>query len=467
MLQLPAAERAQLWTALAERIEQYQRQVDSLPVAPALEPGEIRGFLHSFDFDVPMAPMEALDVAAQGLTRWQVHTPHPRYFGLFNPCPTTMGIAADALTAAFNPQIAAWSHNPFAAEVEALLVRSFGKRLGYPPGSCDGTFCSGGMEANHTALLTALASRFPGFVQHGVRSLPGQPVFYVSAESHHSFCKAARLCGIGADALRSVEVDTSLRMRPEALDAAIRSDRAAGHLPFLVAATAGTTNAGAVDPLPQVADIARSHDLWFHVDAAWGGAAALVPELAPKLAGIERADSITFDAHKWLSVPMGAALYLTRDNGILDRTFRVGTAYMPKEAAGLDVVDPHLHSMQWSRRFIGLKLFLSLLVAGWDGYVEAIRGQVAAAKQLAELLRSRDWEIVADYGLGVICFAAPGCDAEEQKGIAMRVVASGEAWISTTIVGPDRRTVLRACVTNYRTGPSDIAALVEALERAR
>src|SRR5205085_9439575 len=160
-----------------------------------------------------------------------------------------------------------------------------------------------------------------------------------------------------------------------------------GYLPFLVVATAGTTNAGVIDPLPQVAAVAHDHRLWYHVDAAWGGAAAFVPELRPLLAGIEEADSITFDAHKWLSVPMGAGLFLTRHPQALTRAFHTPTPYMPQEARHLDVVDPFDHSMQWSRRFIGLKVFLSLAVAGWEGYAFAIRHQTEMGDHLRGLLR--------------------------------------------------------------------------------
>jgi glutamate/tyrosine decarboxylase-like PLP-dependent enzyme len=391
-----------------------------------------------------------------------VHTPHPRYYGLFNPAPTTMGIAADALTAAFNPQLAAWSHSPFAVEVERHLVRAIGSRFGYPPETADGVFTTGGMEANHTALLAALTQHFPDFHAKGLRALDAQPVFYVSSESHHSFLKAARLCGMGADSVRQVEVDEQLRMNPKALSDAIQRDRENRFAPFLAVATAGTTNAGVIDPLPALAGVAEEHGLWFHTDAAWGGGAAFVPELRKLLAEINRADSITFDAHKWLSVPMGAGLFLTRHASILDRTFRVSTAYMPKDAAGLDIVDPHLHSMQWSRRFIGLKVFLSLLAAGWDGYAEAIRHQTRMGQLLREGLARTGWEIANETPLPVVCFARPGATAEEHQQIASRVIRSGEAWISTTVLA-GKRTVLRACITNYLTQESDIAALIELL----
>jgi glutamate/tyrosine decarboxylase-like PLP-dependent enzyme len=466
VLQLPPEQRDRLWRRVAERIEAYALTVADGRVAPGLEPEAIRAVIASFTFESPAEPEALVDFVASALSRWQVHTPHPRYYGLFNPAPTTMGIAADMLVAAFNPQIAAWSHSPFAAEVEQHLVRALAGQFGYDKAGCDGTFASGGMEANHTAVLAALTAVFPEFPQSGLRALPAQPAMYASAESHHSFLKAARMCGLGMSAVRLIPVDERLRMRTDLLAAAIAEDRARGLAPFLIAATAGTTNAGAIDQLGECAGVAARERLWFHTDAAWGGAAILVPELRPLLAGIERSDSITFDAHKWLSVPMGAGVFMTRHSDILERTFRVMTAYMPKEAAGLDVIDPHLHSMQWSRRFIGLKVFLSLAAAGWDGYAAAIRHQTAMGSLLRGTLASDGWEIVNDTPLPVVCFAERGANAERQKAIVMSIVTSGEAWISTTLVAGGR-TVIRACVTNYLTQPSHIEALAASLRSAR
>jgi glutamate/tyrosine decarboxylase-like PLP-dependent enzyme len=205
-----------------------------------------------------------------------------------------------------------------------------------------------------------------------------------------------------------------------------------------------------------------------HVDAAWGGLAVMVPELRPLLQGIERADSITFDAHKGLSVPMSAGLYLTRHPHLLAETCRVTADYMPHDADGLDVVDPFVHSMQWSRRFIGLKVLLSLGVAGWDGYAGMLRHQVKMGNVLRKRLGDHDWLIVNETPLPVVCFTdgsgkitAGGSDA-----IASAVVKSGSAWISTTRL--DEQTfVLRACITNFRSTEHDIDVLIAALDHAR
>jgi glutamate/tyrosine decarboxylase-like PLP-dependent enzyme len=469
-LMLDAEARAGLWRKVSEAVEAYAADVHTLRVRPELEPESVRAALAAVDFGKAISPDSALDFVVGLMRKYQTHNAHPRYFGLYDPATTTMGIAAETLAAAFNPQLAVWSQSPAAVEIEQQLVRAFGERFGYRAAHTDGTFTSGGAEANHTAVLTALVRAFPDFAAKGLRALDSQPVLYVSAEAHHSLLKAARMCGLGSDAVREIPVDERFRMDVGALSRQIARDRSRWFAPFMVVATAGTTNAGAIDPLEAVADVAEGAGLWLHVDAAWGGAAALVPEMRHLLKGAERADSITFDPHKWLSVPRGAGLYLTRHIEILGQTFGVQPAYMPlKKTEGMNVVDPFKHSMQWSRRFIGLSVFLSLLVAGWDGYAAAMRHQVEMARHLRRELERAGWEVVNDPSLAVVCFfdraRAEGGDADYLEAVAEHVRASGAAWVSTTLVAG--RPVLRACVTNYRTERTDVDALVEALVKAR
>lgn len=463
MLLLDDEKRSELWRQLFVNIEDYIKNVADLPVAPAIDLNEIRRRLASFNFTQPIEPLQALQFARDNLLDFQVHTPHPRYFGLFNPAPTTMGIAADALVAAFNPQLAAWSHNPFASEVERHLVLAFAERFGYDAALADGAFCSGGAEANHTALICALVNKFPDYAKRGLRALEKQPVVYVSAQSHHSLVKAARFCGLGTDAVREIKTNGKFQMCAEDLATQIEIDRKEGFLPFLVAATAGTTNGGIIDDLAATGEIARKENLWFHTDAAWGGAAAFVPEMRPLLSGIERADSITFDAHKWLSVPMGAGIFLTRHNQILSEACRITTDYMPRDASTFGVNDPFAHSMQWSRRFIGLKVFLSLAVAGWQGYAAAIRHQAEMGNLLRHELEQNDWEIVNETQLAVVCFRDKsdiGKTEEFLSKIANEAVSSGKTWISLTRLN-EETPVLRACITNYRTEESDVRFLVQ------
>jgi glutamate/tyrosine decarboxylase-like PLP-dependent enzyme len=464
--------RAELARVTHEAIEHYTQTIATMRVAPELSQTmleRLRSSIAAYNFDAPSEPLDAVRFAVDGLTTHHVHTPHPRYFGLFNPAPAQMGVVADALVAGFNPQMAAWSHSPFAAEIEAHLIRSFGAKFGYNPQETDGTFTSGGAEANHTALLTALVSTFPQFSKEGLLAVKVQPTVYVSAQVHHSFVKAARFCGLGTNAVRSIATDESLKMSVDALREQIRQDRTNGCVPTMLVATAGTTSAGAIDPISELEAVTREERMWFHVDAAWGGGAALVPELAPLLAGVEKADSITFDAHKFLSVPMAAGIYLTRHSAILQETCGIATAYMPLDAEGLDVTDPFVHSMQWSRRFIGLKVFLTLAVAGWDGYATTIRHQTAMGNVLRSELQKGGWKIVNDTPLPVVCFvdetSPNGSTPEFLKAIVRNIVRGGEAWLSTTLL--NGQTVLRACITHYGTGADDVQALVRLLGKAR
>lgn len=466
LLLLDEDTRGHLWAALREFAETYLSNVSKMDVAPRLDVSGVRAFAEDFSFAQPEDPAELFRRVAQGLLSNQVHTPHPCYFGLFNPAPTTMSIFADALVAALNPQLAAWSHSPLAVEIEMHVLRSLAAKFGIAPEAADGTFTTGGAEANQTALLAALAAKWPQFLSDGVRGIPGEPVFYVSSEGHHSFLKAARVSGLGESAIRYARAGSDLKIDVDLLRQAIREDRKQGLAPFMLVATAGTTGAGTIDPLQRLATIAREEHLWFHVDAAWGGAAVLVPELRSTLDGVEQADSITFDSHKWLSVSMGAGMYLTRHANSLARLFALSTAYMPKEGDQLAICDPYTHSLQWSRRFTGLKLFLSLAAAGWTGYEQALRQQTRVGHVLRTRLAESGWSIVNQTPLPLVCFTnrerLP--DLAAHQDLVNAVVASGKAWISTIQLGESKAPALRACITNYRTDESHVETLIECLE---
>ncbi len=227
-----------------------------------------------------------------------------------------------------------------------------------------GHFATGGSEANYTALICALTAAHPGYSAEGVRAFAGPVKFYTSRDCHIAWLKIAHQAGVGRSALRLVATDGRGRMDPKALLAAIADDRAAGAVPVMVVATAGTTGAGMIDPLHACADIAKREALWLHVDAAWGGAALASNRLRRALDGIERADSITIDAHKWLATTMGCAIFISRRADLLSEAFHASTSFMP---SSLSAVDPYLNSVQWSRRFLGLRLFLALAAAGWEG----------------------------------------------------------------------------------------------------
>ncbi|MEV5571887.1 pyridoxal-dependent decarboxylase [Spirillospora sp. NPDC052269] len=464
-LEMDADERRRLFAHVLDLIERHVEDVRDLPVTPDADPHAVRLHLERYDFDAALKPDAVLDDTAAMLRRWTVHTTHPGYFGLFNPNPAPMGVLGDLLTAAFNPQLAAWSHAPAAAEIDRHVVGYLGGRLGLPGDPVAGHFTSGGAEANLTGVLLALTRMFPQVGEDGVAALPGRPVLYASSESHLAWLKIAHMCGLGRGAVRLVPVTPDLRMDPRALAATIAADRARGHLPFLIVGTAGTTSAGVIDPLPELADLAAAEGLRFHVDAAWAGAVALSDRLRPVLDGIERADSVTVDAHKWLSMPMGAGTFLTSDTEGLQETFRISTAYMPEEISG--TIDPYASSVQWSRRAIGLKLFVTLAAVGREGYAQAIERQTDLGDLLRRRLTETGWHVLNDTPLPVVCFTdtsndAPA-DAAALQSIAERVLKTGRAWISpTTLAGTP---ALRACITNFATTEADVETLVTDLAR--
>ncbi len=463
---LTADERQKLWNQLFEKFENYYSNTSSLAVSPDLNLENIQNFISKCPIGDAIEPHLAMDFVIEGLSKFAVHTPHPMYYGLYNPRTTFPSILGDAIGAAFNPQLAAWSHAPFANEVENYVIREFGEKFGFTD-NCDGTFASGGAEANLTAVLVALCSKFPDYLNNGLQSLSKIPVFYASSESHHSFVKAARTAGLGIHALKFIPVNGKYKMDIEKLKSQIQSDISDGFEPFMVIATAGTTGAGIIDPINEIGKIANQYKIWFHVDAAYGGAAILNTNIKHVLSGIEKADSITFDAHKWLSVPMAASLFLTSHQQILDQTFRISTHYMPKDAEGMEVIDPYTHSIQWSRRFTGLKLYMSLLTFGWDGYDKVIQHQIDMGNLLRLELIKNNWTIYNETELPVICFSDKSLNHKQDfaRFFCSKIIESGKAWISAYKIGNDE--TLRACITNYSTTEYHIKEMIELLNQFR
>ncbi|WP_116127176.1 pyridoxal phosphate-dependent decarboxylase family protein [Lewinella sp. IMCC34183] len=460
-------QRRHLLSELLPQLEDYYAHTRKLRVAPHLDPETVRAAARDFDFSTPVEPATAVRVVLDNLRKFQVHVPHPMYYGLYNPRASFPSILADMIAAYFNPQLAAWSHSPFAAEVERYLVSAYGTRFGFPGELTDGTFTSGGAEANLTAVCCAINHRFSDYSRRGFRAFGGDPVVYCSDQAHHSVVKAARTVGLGLDAVAEIAADEQLRMSVPKLRQRIVADREAGKIPVLVVATAGTTGTAAIDRLAEIADVCREYDVWLHVDAAFGGAAVLNDEYRDWLHGIERADSISTDIHKWLSVPMGTGMFLTRHPAIMEKSFGTAAAYMPREGKEYKPVDPYSHTLQWSRRFLGLRWYLSLLVFGWEGYADTIRHHVELGRYLRKRLKKRGWTIENDTPLPVVCFSRSGLSdpGAYAHGICARIVASGEAWLSIYPVrGVD---VLRAGITNYATTRADVDRLVELLERIR
>lgn len=450
---------------LADEIDSFRSSISHRPVSPTVTPEEIRNHLHThFNFSSPRALDEVIAEVSLIMRQWGLHTTHPLYFGLFNPNVTEASIAADALSALYNPQLAIYSHAPCANEIEKFTLNFFLQRFGFPLETSAAHFTNGGAEANHTAVIAALTHRFPSYGNTGLRSLTGQPVLYVSEQAHHSFFKIAHSTGIGRNAVRTVPVDRALRMDTRILGELILADRENDCLPFMVVGTIGTTPAGVIDPLDDIARICTQHALWFHADGAWGGAAVLSRAITPLFPNIALADSITCDAHKWLSVSMSAGMFFCRHQHTVGEAFRITASYMPEGVQ--NTTDFYTTSLQWSRRFIGLKVFMTLAERGVDGLSAMVDGEIALGSTLRETLTTSGWTIVNATALPVVCFTHPLLQnmTGATENLLTRLYADGTAWISGVTL-PHYGFVLRACVTNYMTTKGDIAQLVKTLDR--
>ncbi|MDD1975039.1 MULTISPECIES: aminotransferase class V-fold PLP-dependent enzyme [Pseudomonas] len=454
-------ERTEVFGFLKNVVENYVADISTIKVNPSMSKADIAGVIARYDFDGSLPAASVLGDVINLMEQGMVHVTSPNYFGLFNPTSSFWGGIADFITALYNPQLAVWSHAPACVDIEEKLIRYLGQLAGFTPAHVGGAFTTGGAEANCTALICALTRKIPGFAKQGLQSQPSQPVFYISADSHLAWLKIALQSGLGHDAVRLVGVDVNGKMDVAQLSATLADDRQRGFTPFMLVGTAGTTNAGVIDPLAEMAVVAREQGLYFHVDAAWAGAILLSDHHSPLLRGIELADSITLDAHKWLTAPMGTGMFICADKTLLNEPFAVSTNYMP---AGDDVnIDPYVNSMQWSRRFNGLKLFIPLAILGRAGFSKMIDYQVELGAYLKSSLELHGWVVVNATPLPVICFKDAGGVNIDQ--LLVQVLAANQVWLSSTTFNKEK--ALRTCITSYRSTRADVDNLLVQLNQAR
>jgi aromatic-L-amino-acid/L-tryptophan decarboxylase len=452
------AERERISNWLTVELAAAHRRVQAGPVAPTIDMQLFRAELARFDFEQPQPLEDALRWSIERLEHGIVQMSNPRYFGLFNPGANFPSQCAERLAGSFNPQLASSASSPVPVALENHVIRAVARRAAFGD-DATGHFATGGSEANYTALICALTAAHVKYSADGVRAFGGPVKFYTSRDCHIAWLKIAHQAGVGRSALRLVATDGHGRMDPKALLKAIDDDRAAGAVPVMIVATAGTTVAGMIDPLHACADIAKQQALWLHVDAAWGGAALASNRLRGLLGGIERADSITIDAHKWLATTMGCAIFISRRADLLSEAFHASTSFMP---SSISEVDPYLNSVQWSRRFLGLRLFLALAAAGWQGLGAHVERGVEVMERVKERLVASGWRIANDSPLAVLD-AIPPAAMGDVRALVRRVVASGRAWVApATFEGQD---VVRICATNGETAMADVDALVAALNQ--
>ncbi|AOB33482.1 cytochrome D ubiquinol oxidase subunit I [Bordetella sp. H567] len=433
-------------------------------------PAEIRAGFHEA---LPRAP-SSLEAAHERFMRdilpYAVGNAHPGFMGWVHGGGTAIGMLAETLAAGLNANLG--GRNQVPVEVERQITRWMRELFSFPE-AASGLFVTGTSMANLVGVLVARAAALGRPVRRtGVAAQATRLTAYTSACAHNCIAQAMDITGLGSDALRLIPVDGDFRMDMAALRAAIAADRHAGFQPFLVAGTAGTVDVGAVDPLDALADVAADEGLWFHVDGAYGALAMLSPALAPLLAGIERADSIAFDFHKWGQVPYDAGFILVRDGETHRAAFDASAAYLSRETRGMAAGSPWPcdYGPDLSRGFRALKTWFTLTVYGADRLGAAIARTCDVARHLARRVNAEPaLELLAPVALNIVCFGyrAAGHDAAADDrlnaAIVLAVQESGIAAPSTTRV--HGRLAIRAAIVNHRTAPADVDRLCDAVLR--
>jgi aromatic-L-amino-acid decarboxylase len=401
----------------------------------------------------PTPVLQALEEAAVVLDH-SLAQPRPRYFAFVASSGLEIAVLGDALAACHDVNLAVVSG---AADlVERQTLEWLGQAFGYPVAT--GTFSSGGTVSNMTALSAARERALPGSRHNG---LSGRPcALYASADVHESVKRAAELLGIGRDRVRAIPIDANRRMLVDACAAAIDADRTAGIAPIAVVATAGTTLTGAVDPLDGLADICEARGVWLHVDGAYGLPAALVESHARLFAGLARADSVTVDAHKWLYVPKACGVLMVREAEWLERAFSHEATYVPHDVGEHDSVD---RTLEYSRPFRALKLWLALRVHGLTAFRTAIERNLAEARLFADLVKQHpELELLGEPELSVVPFRHVATNKpldEHNRALAAALRADGRVYVSGADI--DGTACLRPCFVNFRTSEEDVRVLCD------
>jgi aromatic-L-amino-acid decarboxylase len=461
----------QLGRAVTKLISEQAARLDSAPVTSRATPVDLEKLFAEpmpLDGDSAEAILEqfARDVAPHAM-----QVPSPHYFGQFNPTPLAIGVWADALCSSLNQNAGAWRNGPTSAMIESQCIRWLCELIGYD-NKAFGVLASGGSEANLIALKCARDRAEPKIMREGAGT--NKLTVYTSEQCHYSVEKSLDILGLGRDSLRKIETDERFHVQLETLTAAIKEDVEAGHTPICIVGVAGTTSTGVIDPLPQLAEIARAHDCWFHVDAAYGGALAFSDRHKSRLRGIELADSITFDPHKWMFVPFSCGATLVRDGGqVLRNSFDMSPEYLSEDRGFSDAqYDFFRYGQMGTRRFNSLKLWMCFKFMGKRGY----SGTVERHIELTEYLGSRldelaDFQRVGQIETAVCCFRylpksvreLSGDDQDQvQQALQQRVEKSGKAFFPSTVL--HGRRALRVNVNSYLTERRHIDDLIELLQ---
>jgi glutamate/tyrosine decarboxylase-like PLP-dependent enzyme len=460
---------------LVDRIADLLGNLRRMPVTTGKTAAEIRQILGRGPLPARGTdPAVLLEEATRLLFEHSLYNGHPRFMGYITSSPAPIGALADLLAAAVNPNVGGWQLSPIASEIEAQTVRWIAELVGYPA-SCGGLLVSGGNMANLVCFLAARRA----ILGEGVRAAglaAERPGLYVSTETHTWVQKAADLFGLGTDAIRWIPTDRDGRMDAAALRARLAADVAAGERPLVVVGTAGTVATGAIDPLRELATIAREHGAWFHVDGAYGAPAAALPGAPEDLRSLALADSVAVDPHKWLYAPLEAGCVLVREPHRLAEAFSYTPTYYHFEEEGEEPpINYYELGLQNSRGFRALKVWLGLRQAGREGYVRMIADDCRLAGVVYRAAQSHPQIEACTLGLSIATFRyvpedlEPGTPEVEayldtvNEELLGRIKTGGELFVTNAIVGG--RFVLRACIVNFRTTDADAAAVPDLVAR--
>jgi aromatic-L-amino-acid/L-tryptophan decarboxylase len=446
---------------MLDDIIDYLEHIRERPVWQPI-PASVR---ERFRSPVPTAPTDLAavhDEFMQNILPYSVGNAHPGFMGWVHGGGNPAGMLAEMLAAGLNANLGGRDHVPI--EVERQIVHWVRQLFGFPE-TASGLFVTGTSMANLIGVLVArTAALGPAVRRRGVAASGKRLIAYTSAAAHGCIGQAMDLSGLGSTALHVIPTDGQYRIDLAALENTIAADRRKGFTPFLIVGNAGTVDTGAIDDLGVLAILAQREKLWLHVDGAYGALAMLAPDLAPCLAGLERADSVAFDFHKWGQVPYDAGFILVRDGTLHRDTFAAPAAYLRRETRGLAAGSswPCDFGPDLSRGFRALKTWFTLKVHGTEALGAMISRSCALARDLAERIeRSPELELLAPVSLNVVCFRYRSADSDAvNAGIVADLHESGIVASSTTTVGG--RLAIRAAIVNHRTGPADIDALIAA-----
>ena len=466
---------------LVDRIAEFLDSIPGRPLTPAEPPHGVRAALGDGALPERGTPTaEILDQAATLLFDHSLLSAHPRFWGYIYSPAAPIGALADLLAAAVNPNVGAWNLSPIASEMEAQTVRWIAELIGYPS-DCGGLLVSGGNMANFVPFLAARAAKADWDIRASGLAAKGSPPagglrVYCSAETHTWIHKAADLFGLGTDSIRWIPTDEGLRMDTAALRKQIGEDKARGDFPFIVVGAAGSVSTGAIDPLPELAAIAREHGMWFHVDGAYGAIAAALPDASGDLRGLALADSVAVDPHKWLYAPLEAGCVLVRDRKSLPRAFSHRPPYYHfPEHEGEESVNYFEYGLQNSRGFRALKVWLALRQVGREGYVRMVADDIELSKALFAIVQKHHELEAFTQGLSITTLRyvprglKPGSVAVEEYlnklnfELLTRLQRSGETFLTNAVIRG--KFVLRACFVNFHSTLADVEALPEIVTR--